>query len=63
LGVVGTSQMNKEIAQTVKKITRLKYQLETDEELPIDFDESGLKDYLSHLIVEVKKEKDKKENG
>jgi hypothetical protein len=63
LGVVGTSQMNKEIAQTVEKITRLKYQLETDEELPIDFDESGLKDYLSHLIVEVKKEKDKKENG
>jgi hypothetical protein len=63
LGVVGTSQMNKEIAQTVKKITRLKYQLETDEELPIDFDESGLKDYLSHLVVEVKKEKDKKENG
>jgi hypothetical protein len=55
--------MNKEIAQTVKKITRLKYQLETDEELPIDFDESGFKDYLSHLVVEVKKEKDKKENG
>jgi hypothetical protein len=62
LGVVGTSQMNKEIAQTVKKITRLKYQLETDEELPIDFDESGLKDYLSHLVVEVKKQRDKKEN-
>jgi hypothetical protein len=63
LGVVGTSQMNKEIEQTVKKITRLKYQLETDEEQPIDFDESGLKEYLSHLVVEVKKEKDKKENG
>jgi hypothetical protein len=60
LGAVGTSQMNKEIAQTVKKITRLKYQLETDEELPIDFDESGLKEYLSRLVVEVKKEKDKK---
>ena len=62
LGAVGTSQMSKEIAQTVKKITRLKYQLETDEELPIDFDESGLKDYLSHLVVEVKKQRDKKEN-
>jgi hypothetical protein len=34
--------------------------LETDEELPIDFDESGLKEYLSRLVVEVKKEKDKK---
>jgi len=58
LGVVGTSQMQKEIEKTVKKITRLKYQLETDEQLPIDFDENGLKEYLGHLVTEVKKHKE-----
>lgn len=36
--------------------TRLKYQLETDEERPIDFDENGLKEYLSHIVTEVKKD-------
>jgi hypothetical protein len=61
LGVVGTSQMNKEIEQTVKKITRLKYQLETDEEKPIDFDENGLREYLAQVVTQVKKE-GKKEN-
>lgn len=61
LGVVGTSQMNKEIEQTVKKITRLKYQLETDEEKPIDFDENGLREYLTQVVTQVKKE-GKKEN-
>lgn len=58
LGVVGTSQMQKEIEKTVKKITRLKYQLDTDEQLPIDFDENGLKEYLGHLVTEVKKHKE-----
>jgi hypothetical protein len=55
-------QVIKGIKKTAKKITRLKYKLETDEELPIDFDENGLKEYLNDVVTEVKKQKETK-NG
>jgi hypothetical protein len=52
--------MQKEIEKTVQKITQLKYELETDTEQPIEFDEKGLKQYLSNLVTESEKRKRQK---
>jgi hypothetical protein len=60
LGLVGKSQMQKEIEKTVQKITQLKYELEMDTEQPIEFDEKGLKQYLSNLVTESEKRKRQK---
>ena len=60
LGIMGRAQMQEEIEKTVRKITRIKGELEKDSELPIEFDEEGLKDYLTSLVAEIKKEKHEK---
>jgi hypothetical protein len=52
--------MQKEIEKTVQKITQLKYELEMDTEQPIEFDEKGLKQYLSNLVTESEKRKRQK---
>ncbi len=57
LGVVGTSQMQKEIENAVKKITRLKNEMERDTEISIEFDEKELKEYVADIVAEVKKTK------
>jgi len=59
-GVVGRSQMQKEVEKTVKKITRIKAELERDSEQRIEFDEEGLKEYLSSLMTEIQKQKNSK---
>jgi hypothetical protein len=59
-GVVGRSQMQKEVEKTVKKITRIKAELERDSEQRIEFDEEGLKEYLSSLMTEIQKQKNNK---
>lgn len=55
LGNIGRAEMQKQVEKTVKKIAGLKYQIETDTHQNIEFDEKGLKDYVSFLAKEVKK--------
>jgi len=61
LGFIGQAQLQKEVEKRVKEITRLKYSLERETELPIEFDEKELKDYLKILVTVVRRKSDQKD--
>lgn len=53
LGIVGKERMQKEVEKTVKKVTKLKSELEKDTQQHIEFDEKELRNYLSSLMSGV----------
>jgi len=55
LGKIGRAEMQKEVQKTVRKVYRLRNQIEVDTDQTIEFDEKGLEDYVSFLAKEVKK--------
>jgi hypothetical protein len=56
LGLIGHSEMEKEIRKTVKEITQHKGSLERETDTSIEFDERALKKYIDLVIRETKKE-------
>ena len=56
LGLIGHSEMEKEIQKTVKEITQRKGSLERETDTSIEFDERALKKYIDLVISETKNE-------
>jgi hypothetical protein len=61
LDIIGQAEMEKEIQNTVKKITQRKGSLERDTNIPITLDEKALSKYINYVIKETKKEENTKD--
>lgn len=56
LSLIGQAEMQNEMQKTVNKLIRRTDELEMDTQIPIELDEKELKNYMSFVISEVKKQ-------
>jgi hypothetical protein len=61
LGLIGQAEMENEIQNTVKQVSRDKNLIEKELEEPVEFDETELKKYVEFVIKEAR-HKDIKQN-
>jgi hypothetical protein len=55
LGVIGHAELEKEIQNTVKQVTKDKYELEEELQEPVELDELELEKYIEFVVKEVRK--------
>jgi hypothetical protein len=55
LDAIGHAEMEKEIQNTVKQVSRDKYELEKEMEEPVELDEIELEKYIEFVVEEVRK--------
>ena len=55
LGAIGHAELEKEIQNTVKQVTKDKHELEKELEEPVELDELELEKYIEFVVREVRK--------
>ena len=55
LGLIAQAEMENEIQNTIKQVSRDKNLIEKELEEPVEFDETELKKYVEFVIKEVRK--------